>query len=320
MSSEKFHFAKVWEYHTWLLFIIVYIIMGIFIPSLFSAVTLLNVIIQGTTVALLAIGMAFVMLVGEIDLSIASIAAFAPMMGVMAMEKFNLPVILAILLTFLVGAGVGLFNGLLVTKVKLPSLVQTLTTQWMLLGILLLITKGHAKTGLPSIWLWPGRTFVGPIPVLVFFFLVVVIGAIFFATHMVTGKRIYLVGGNREACKAMGIPVDRVVTISFVLSGLLAALAGYLLSSRMAFVSATFASEWLMPAIAAPVIAGVSLSGGRGNLINVIAGAYLVQVIVIIVTAGGISGYAYQFIQGLLVFIALLVDVARERAVGISER
>jgi len=318
MSSEKSRFARVWEYHTWFLFLVVYIIMGIFIPSLFNAATLLNVIIQGTTVALLAIGMAFVMLVGEIDLSIASIAAFAPMMGVMAMEKFGLPVILAILLTFLVGAGIGLFNGLLVTKVKVPSLVQTLTTQWMLLGILLLITKGHAKTGLPSGWLWPGRTFVGPVPVLVFFFLAVVIGSIFFATRTVTGKRIYLVGGNREACKAMGIPVDRIITISFVLSGVFAALAGYLLSSRMAFVSATFASEWLMPAIAAPVIAGVSLCGGRGNLVNVIAGAYLVQVIVIIVTAGGISGYAYQFIQGLLVFIALLVDVARERAVGIS--
>ena len=111
--------------------------------------------------------------------------------------------------------------------------------------------------------------------------------------------------------------MDRIITISFVLSGVFAALAGYLLSSRMAFVSATFASEWLMPAIAAPVIAGVSLSGGRGNLVNVIAGAYLVQVIVIIVTAGGISGYAYQFIQDYL-FHCSTCGRGTRRAVGIS--
>jgi ribose/xylose/arabinose/galactoside ABC-type transport system permease subunit len=111
----------------------------------------------------------------------------------------------------------------------------------------------------------------------------------------------------------MGIPVGKIITISFILSGFFAALAGYLLSTRMGFISPKFASEWLMPAIAAPVIAGVSLTGGRGNLINVVAGAYLVQVIVIIVTAGGVGGYAYQFIQGLLVFVALLMDVARKR-------
>lgn len=305
--------TKVWQYHTWFLFVMVYVIMCAFIPALFSGTTLLNVAIQGTTVTLLAIGMAFVMLVGEIDLSNAAIAAFAPMMAVMIMEKIGLPVPLAILLMVLIGMGIGAFNGLLITRVKVPSLVQTITTQWMLLGILLLITRGHAKTGLPKSWMWPGRTFVGPFPVLFFIFVAIVVCAIFFAIRTVTGKRIYLVGGSREACRAMGIPVGKIITISFILSGFFAALAGYLLSTRMGFISPKFASEWLMPAIAAPVIAGVSLTGGRGNLINVVAGAYLVQVIVIIVTAGGVGGYAYQFIQGLLVFVALLMDVARKR-------
>lgn len=305
--------TRAWQYHTWFLFVLVYIIMCAFIPTLFSGVTLLNVAIQGTTVTLLAIGMAFVMLVGEIDLSNAAIAAFAPMMAALAIEKVDLPVPLALLLMVLIGVGIGAFNGLLITRVKVPSLVQTITTQWMLLGILLFITRGHAKTGLPKAWMWPGRAFVGPLPVLFFLFVAIVVFAVFFATRTVTGKRIYLVGGSREACRAMGIPVDKVITISFILSGLFATLAGYLLSTRMGFISPKFASEWLMPAIAAPVIAGVSLTGGRGNLVNVVAGAYLVQVIVIIVTAGGVGGYAYQFIQGLLVFVALLVDVARKR-------
>lgn len=84
----------------------------------------------------------------------------------------------------------------------------------------------------------------------------------------------------------------------------------------MSFVSARFAIEWLMPAIAAPVIAGVSLTGGRGNLINVIAGAYLVQLIVMVVRAAGVGGYFSEFVQGLLVFIAILVNTGRQRITG----
>lgn len=130
-----------------------------------------------------------------------------------------------------------------------------------------------------------------------------------------TGRRLYLVGGNREACSAMGIPVNRIRIISFMISGLFAALAGYVSSSRMSFVSASFAVEWLMPAIAAPVIAGVSLTG-RGNFVNVIAGAYLVQLIVMVVRAGGVSGYFTEFVQGLLVFVAILINTGRQRVIG----
>ena len=304
------------EYHTWLLFIGIYLATGLFIPTLFRPVTFLNVLVQGTTVGLLSIGMAFVMLVGEIDLSVVAVASFAPMAGILAWE-IGFPVPAAISLTLLVGVGVGLFNGLLITKLRIPSLVQTLAMWWMLAGIVLVATKGMAKAGLPDTWMRLGRVFIGPIQGLVLFFIIVVIGAIFFARRTVTGKRLYLVGGNREASSAMGIPVDRIRVIAFMLSGFFAALAGYVLSARMGFVSARFAVEWLMPAIAAPVIAGISLTGGRGNLINVVAGAYLVQLIVIIVRAGGLSGYSYQFVQGLLVIIAILVDVVRKRVTGL---
>jgi ribose/xylose/arabinose/galactoside ABC-type transport system permease subunit len=187
---------------------------------------------------------------------------------------------------------------------------------WILEGIVLIVTRGVAKAGLPDMWMLLGRVFIGTIPLLVFFFLVVVIIAIIFARRTVTGRRLYLVGGNREACSAMGIPVNRIRIISFMISGVFGALAGYVSSSRMGFVSFSFAVEWLMPAIAAPVIAGVSLTGGRGNFVNVIAGAYLVQLIVMVVRAGGVSGYFTEFVQGLLVFIAILVNTGRQRVIG----
>ena len=217
----------------------------------------------------------------------------------------------------LVGVGVGLFNGLMITKFGVPSLVQTVSMWWILAGIVLIITRGVAKTGLPDAWMLLGRVFIGKVPLLIFFFLAVVIVAIIFSRRTVTGKRLYLVGGNAEACSAMGISVSKIRIVAFMISGLFAALSGYVLSARMGFISPNFAVEWLMPAIAAPVIAGVSLTGGRGNLINVIAGAYLVQLIVIIVRAGGVSGYFTEFVQGILVFIAVMVDTARRRVTGL---
>jgi ribose/xylose/arabinose/galactoside ABC-type transport system permease subunit len=303
------------EYYTWFLFIGIYLATGIFVPTIFTSATVSNVLVQGTTVCLLSIGMTFVMLVGEIDLSIVAAAAFAPIMGIISWEA-GFPVPGAILLTLLIGALIGFFNGLMITKLKIPSLVQTVAMWWMLGGIVLIITRGEAKTGLPDAWMLLGRVFVGPIPLLVFFFILVVVVAIIFARRTVTGRRLYLVGGNREACSAMGIPVDRIRIISFMISGFFGALAGYVLSARMGFVSSRFAVEWLMPAIAAPVIAGVSLTGGRGNFLNVIAGAYLVQLIVMVVRAGGVGGYFTEFVQGLLVFIAILVNAGRQRVTG----
>jgi simple sugar transport system permease protein/ribose transport system permease protein len=295
------------EYYTWFLFIGIYLVAGIFIPTLFTSATFSNVLVQGITVCLLSFGMTFVMLVGEIDLSIISVAAFAPMMGILLWEM-GIPALVAILVTLLIGCVIGFFNGLMITKLKIPSLVQTVAMWWMLVGVVLII---------PYAWMLLGKVFIGPIPLLVPFFIVVVIVAIILARRTVTGRRLYLVGGNREACSAMGIPVDKIRIISFIISGFFAALAGYILSARMGFVSSQFAIEWLMPAIAAPVIAGVSLTGGRGNLINVIAGAYLVQLIVMIVRTGGVSGYYTGFVQGLLVFVAILINTARRRATGL---
>ncbi len=303
------------EYYTWLLFVGIYLVMGIFVPTIFSSAILLNVLVQGTTVCLLSIGMTFVMLVGEIDLSMVAVAAFSPMMGILSWEM-GVPVPVAMLLTLLIGCGIGFCNGSIITRLRIPSLVQTVAMWWMLEGIVLIVTRGVAKAGLPDIWMLPGRVFVGSVPLLVFVFLAIVVLAIVFARRTVTGRRLYMVGGNRQACSAMGIPVPRIRIISFVISGFFASLAGYVSSSRMSFVSASFAVEWLMPAIAAPVIAGVSLTGGRGNFVNVIAGAYLVQLIVMVVRAGGVSGYFTEFVQGLLVFVAILVNTGRQRVIG----
>ncbi|MEM4488655.1 MAG: ABC transporter permease [Desulfurococcaceae archaeon] len=322
MASEKVPVMStlksfVTHYSTWFLLAGCYLAFGAAFPILLTVESFWNMLVQGTTVVLLSIGMTFVMLTGEIDLSVASVAALSALFGLYCITELKLPGYIALLSIILLGAIVGVINGLLVTRIRIPSLVATVTTWWMIAGIVLLWTQGRSLTGYDDYWTYIGMGTIGPMRVVLLFLIVLIIIAVIIARRTVTGLRIYIVGGNPEAAKNMGISVEKIKTIAFVLSGIFAALAGYTLSSRLGFVSPVFATEWLMPAIAAPVISGVSLRGGRGNLINVVAGAYLVQLIVLIVRIGGLGGYFYQLAQGLLIFIAVIVDTIRRRIMGV---
>lgn len=304
------------HYSTWFLLAGCYLAFGTAFPVLLTVESLWNMLVQGTTVVLLSIGMTFVMLTGEIDLSVASVAALSALFGLFCITELKLPGYIALLLVLLLGAIIGVINGSLVTRLRIPSLVTTVVTWWMISGIVLLWTQGRSLTGYDIYWTYIGMGTIGPMRVVLLFLIALIIIAVIIARRTVTGLRIYIVGGNPEAAKNMGISVEKIKTIAFILSGIFAALAGFTLSSRLGFVSPVFATEWLMPAIAAPVISGVSLRGGRGNLINVVAGAYLVQLIVLIVRVGGLGGWFYQLAQGLLIFIAVIVDTIRRRMMG----
>ena len=133
----------------WILLVVMYIIAGIFIPRLFNPENVQNIIVQGTILGILSIGMAFSFLIGEVDLSVVATMGFAPLMGLFAIQA-GLPFIVAPLLTVLVGAGVGLMNGVLIEKVGIPSLVQTVATWWILAGGILVLTEGVPKAVLST--------------------------------------------------------------------------------------------------------------------------------------------------------------------------
>jgi simple sugar transport system permease protein/ribose transport system permease protein len=306
------------EYSMWILFAVMYLCAGFFIPTLLSTENFQNVLIQGTVIGILSIAMAFAFLIGEVDLSVVAVAGFAPLMGLFAMNLFGIPAIAAFILTLLVGAGVGFYNGFMMEKLGVPSLVQTVVTWWILSGIVLVLTEGETKAVLSSEWRWVGNGFIGPVRALLVFFVLFVIIMWVFARHTKTGLRIYLTGGNRTSAQAAGIPTSKIRILAFVLSGTISAFAGYTLAARLGGISARFGTEWLALALAAPVISGVSLTGGRGNLINVVGGAFIVMIIVTIIRLAGIGGFYYDLSQGLLVFFAMLIDIARRKVMGIK--
>jgi len=312
--SVKVIIEKVFmDYSMWILLLGVYICIGALIPSLLTPANIQNILVQGVIVGCLSMGMAFVILTGNIDLSMVAIAGFAPLVGIYLMKYFGLPFYLAIVATILIGAGVGLLNGLMVEKLKIPALVQTLITWWVLWGVVLVMTGGEAIPVLSSEWCWIGSAWIGPLRAIVFAYILVIILICILASSTRTGLRFYLTGGNRIAAQAAGINTSRIIIISFIISGIMAATAGYFLSARLGLVTARYAEEWFMPSIAAPVISGFSLTGGRGNFINLIAGAYLVQIIVIAVRLAGLGGWYEMLTQGLLIAAAVLIDVARKK-------
>lgn len=306
------------NYSPWVLFVVVFLCLSIAIPRIATLHNIHNLIIQGTVVGCLSIGMAFVILLGQIDLSMVAIAGFAPLVGLYAMEILGVPFYVGIIFALLTGAGMGLFNGLMVEKLKIPAIIQTLVLWWILWGLLLVFTGGISIPTLSPGWNWIGNAWLGPIRALAIVFFLLVAIVYFFTKYTTYGLRFYQTGGNRYSAQSAGINTGRIMICGFIISGTIAAIAGYLLSSRLGLIAPRFAEEWFMPSIAAPVIAGFSLSGGRGNFINIIAGAFLVQVIVIGVRLSGLGGWYEQLTQGLLIFFAVIVDMLRKRLMGLE--
>jgi len=303
------------DYFPWILTVGIYLIAGFFLPTLFEGDTIETVFIQSTAVTILALGMAFTLIVAEIDLSIVSVLLFAPTAGILAVQHFGLPGILALPLAIVVALVVGYINGIVITKIGVPSLIQTLAAWWALQGAVLSLTQGRTLAAIPEFYQTLGVGSIGPVRNLIILTVIVVALAWFYSVKTVSGRRLFLVGGDSDSASRMGIDAAKYRRQAFLISAVLAALGGIALISRVGVISSGTGADLLMPAIAAPVIAGVSLFGGTGKIINVPAGALLVQLILTITRVAGISGYEFQLVQGLLVFVAVvLMELKRQNS------
>lgn len=305
------------EYFPWLLTIGLYLVAGAFLPELFNSETVQSVLLQSTAVTILALGMSFALIVAEIDLSIVSVLLFAPTVGILLIGDFGLPGIVALPITIVTALAVGYVNGLVITKIGVPSLIQTLAAWWALQGAVLSLTQGRTLASVPEFYSTLGTGSIGPVRNLIVLTVVVVAVVWYYSVNTVSGRRLFLVGGDPDAASRMGIDAAKYRRVAFLLSGLLAGIGGIVLIARVGVISSGTGTDLLMPAIAGPVIAGVSLFGGTGKMINVPAGALLVQLILTITRVAGVSGYEFQLVQGLLVFVAVvLMESKRQRSLS----
>ena len=278
-----------------------------------------NILYHAVFVGILAIGEALVIMTKEMDLSVESVAGLAAIVtawltgtgldasGILLNGYLTLLVVLGM------GAIIGLFNAILIVKFKISSFIVTLAGYLMFRAIGLVITNGHGVIRLLPEVIAVARTKIFGLPLMVL--LMVFVYALFhvFLTQTRFGQHIYLVGDNREAAFNAGIRVDRVLIGVFMLSGILAGLTGWLLAARTNGAAPNIGMGMLFEAFAAVVIGGVSLKGGTGNLMGVLAGAILLSSISTAIVVLGMPPFYMNIIRGGFILVAVLLDAAVQR-------
>jgi ribose/xylose/arabinose/galactoside ABC-type transport system permease subunit len=281
-------------------------------------VTIENLRVLGMAMApyaILGVGMTFLLISGNVDLSVGEIYALAAVLS--AEFSIHMPVWLAIVLAILVGGGIGLCNGILVWLVKMSPIIITLGSWFTLAGINLLITHGYAVTGEPGNYTaWGNATPLG-IPMLIFVFLVcALIGSVFLSTTK-QGRHIFAVGGSREASRAAGLDVRLIVIGCFVFTGLLSGLAGTLVGSEYGAPDPTYSANVVLTVITGVILGGVSFAGGEGGVIGAMLGVAMLALIDGSIVALGIDPYYAGVVKGVILILAVSADqfaqVSRDR-------
>ncbi len=304
-----------WILHNvvWIWLIALVALFGTFNDFFLTVFNLQNVMVQATVLGMLGLAVALPLLVAEIDLSIPANAGFSAAVGALAYSDLGLPWFFAMLIGLGVGTLIGFFNGLCITKLKMVSLIETLAMMIILQGALLALSQGKTLTNLSDGYVWIGQATVWgwPIMPVVFLSALVTMGVVLRRT--VLGRSIYAVGGNPVASNSAGIRVERVKIITYTISGFLAALAGFLLASWQMAITSNQGSSYLLYAIAAPIIGGVSVFGGRGNTWGVLGGVLLLTIIQVGLAIVNVPSFYVGMIGGMMIFIAVAIDSFRVR-------
>lgn len=300
---------KIWSNKPLIGLIIFAVIVSVLNPRFLTHANILNVLRQTSINSIIAIGMTLVILTGGIDLSVGSILAFCGAVMASLLNAGHNP-ILAFIVTLALGLVFGFFNGFLVSKMKLQAFIVTLVTMTFLRGATLVFTEGKPITvddgGLLFENIGGGYLFDIPIPI--YIMIALFVAGHYLLMHTKFGKYTYAIGGNEEATKLSGINVDKVKMWVYGLCGMLSALAGVILTSRLYSAQPTAGSGYELDAIAAVVLGGTSLAGGVGRVTGTALGALIIGVLGNALNLLNVSSYYQMMIKAIVILIAVLID------------
>ncbi|MHC9533511.1 ABC transporter permease [Dellaglioa sp. L3N] len=287
------------------------IIVSALNSSFLTSTNLLNLLRQVSINALIAFGMTFVILTGGIDLSVGSILGLSGAISAQLMVS-GYPAFVAILGGILAGALFGSVNGLLIAYGKMAPFIATLATMTIFRGATYVFTNGNPITGekLSNSFLFQfmgrGYLFGIPVPILI---MVIAYLILFMVLHKMSfGRKTYALGGNEKAAFVAGVKVDRIQLIIYTISGLMASIAGVILTSRLNSAQPNAGTSYEMDAIAAVVLGGTSLSGGKGRIFGTLIGALIIGTLNNGLNLLGVSSFYQQIVKGIVIIIAVLLD------------
>lgn len=304
-ESKVLNFLK--KYNLFLIFIIFVIIGGLVSDKFLTVQNIFNIFQQSAFIGLVSIGMTFVILVAGIDLSVGSILALSGMIVSLLLTSSMHPII-AIILTLLVGMILGFISGFVTTKFMVPAFVATLAMMITARGLALLTTDGQPVYNLPESFEALGGNLFGKLPIPALIWILLTILSFIVLKYTTFGRKLYAVGGNEESARLSGISVKKYVTITFVISGFTSALAGILMAAWLSVGQPTAGQSLELDAIAAVVIGGTSLFGGKGGMGGTFIGVLIMSMIINIFNLLGLSSYYQSIFMGIIIILALILN------------
>jgi ribose/xylose/arabinose/galactoside ABC-type transport system permease subunit len=288
-------------------------------PYFLTSSNIQNILTQASNISILAAGLTIALIAGEIDLAVGSTQALAGSVAAILIIQHGFPFPLGIVVALGVGVLVGSINGYTTVAWKLPSFITTLAMLGIAQGTGLLLTNAQPVSGFPSAYDQIGGGHVGWVPIPV-----IIAAGVYLLCHMILshtrlGIAIYAVGGGRSEARMVGIRTRRVVFQVFVISGLLAALGGVLLTARLDAGSGSYGANDLFDAVAAVIIGGTSLTGGVGTVVGTLGGMLIITTIRNGMVLLGVQAFWQQIVVGLIILIAVLIDQAVKGNITLSD-
>ena len=299
--------------------IVLVIVIGAFASDAFLTTdNFLNILQQSSELSVVVIAETLILLSGKFDLSLESVVGLAPMLGAWLITKdveiggsgVGLAWWLAIPVVLLTGAIVGAVNGFLIVRLRLNAFIVTLAMLILLRGVQLGTTSGKTLFDLPAgyLYLGSGKWLGVPVSIWIAGILYIVFGLLLRYHRL--GRALYAIGGNPQAARVAGVRVDRVLWGTFIVAGMLAALAGLMLTGRIASVVPSQGQNMIFYVFAAAVIGGISLDGGKGRLVGALTGVLLLGILQNVLTLAEIPAFWIDAVYGAIILIALVVSWA----------
>ncbi|PTI75647.1 ribose ABC transporter permease [Staphylococcus succinus] len=309
MKQSKLSFSYLEKIIPFIGLILLVIIISALNSAFLEPSNLFNLLRQVSINGLIAFGMTFVILTGGIDLSVGSTLALSSAMIAILMVS-GMDSIVALLIGCIFGAILGAINGLLITIGKMAPFIATLATMTVFRGVTLVITDGNPITNLNGSYAFQlfGRGyFLGvPVPAVTMFITFIILYIVLHKT--IFGRQTYAMGGNEKAAFISGIKVNKLKVMIYSLAGLMSAMAGAILTSRLNSAQPTAGMSYELDAIAAVVLGGTSLTGGKGRILGTLIGVLIIGVLNNGLNLLGVSSFYQQVVKGVVIIIAVLID------------
>lgn len=294
------------EYNMVIVLIVMLIICAFISPTFRTVQNLINLFGHNAVYGLLAVGMAFVIITGGVDLSVSSVCALSGVLSAYAFIDYGF--IPGLMVGLGIGVFCGLINGLLQTVIGMNHFVATLGTMTIARGAVYIITSGFNIYGIPAEYGVIGMGYLGPFPVAGIIWLVCVALAFFVLKYTKFGQYVYAIGGNMNAAWLSGVNTRMVKTMVYAICGFFAGLAGVVLSCRTLLAAANAADTYELTAISACIVGGLSLDGGRGNIWGSVVGVLILGLILNIMQLTSVSSYWQEAVKGIIIIGAVAID------------